>query len=239
VPMSGLREAVAATAVAATGQRPEEGAVLAPGADRAGALVDEATAKDALAGFGVQVPKGGSVAGRDLLPAAASGLTAPLVLKVTGLAHKSEAGGVALGLDQDAVLDAADTMPDGTYLIEEMVQGTVAELLLGVVRDPAHGFVLTLGAGGVLAELWDDTVNLLIPARAGAVEAALRSLRIWPLIAGYRGKPAANLDAIIASVMALQDYVIAHAPHISEVEINPLMCTSDAAIAADALLRQS
>ena len=239
VPMSGLREAVTAAAVAATGQSPEEGAVLAPGADRESALVDEAKAKAALAGFGMQVPKGGSVAARDMLPAAAAGLTAPLVLKVTGLAHKSEAGGVALGLDQVSVMDAADAMPTGTYLLEEMVQGTLAELLLGVVRDPAHGFVLTVGAGGVLAELWDDTANLLIPARGEAVEAALRSLRIWPLIAGYRGKPAANLDAIIAAVMALQDYVIAHAPHISEVEINPLMCTPDAAIAADALLRKS
>jgi len=67
----------------------------------------------------------------------------------------------------------------------------------------------------------------------------LRSLRIWPLIEGYRGKPAADLPAVIAAVMGVQDYVIANADRVSEVEINPLMCTPDGAIAVDALLRQA
>lgn len=154
-----------------------------------------------------------------------------------GLAHKSEAGGVRLGLSPDAVVAVAWEMPAGSYLLEEMVQGAVVELLVGVLRDPAHGFVLTLGAGGVLTELWRDTVSLLVPARAETVERALYSLRIWPLIEGYRGKPAADLDAIVAAVMAVQDYVIANVDDVSEIEINPLMCTPDAALAVDALLR--
>jgi acetyl-CoA synthetase len=130
-------------------------------------------------------------------------------------------------------------MPEGAYLLEEMVQGAVAELLVGVLRDPAHGFVLTVGAGGVLAELWQDTASVLVPASAQAVEGTLRSLRIWPLVEGYRGKPAADLDAILAAIMGVQEYVIANAAHVSEVEVNPLMCTPDAAIAVDALLRQA
>jgi len=163
----------------------------------------------------------------------------PLVLKVTGLAHKAEAGGVRLGLAADEVAAVAGEMPEGSYLVEQMVQGAVAELLVGVLRDPAHGFVLTVGAGGVLAELWQDTASLLIPASAEAVKDALRSLRIWPMIEGYRGKPAADLAAIIAAILAVQDYVIANADRVSELEINPLMCTPDAAIAVDALLRQA
>lgn len=237
VPMSGLSEAVAAAAVAATMREPEDVMVLLPAADRDAELVDEGAAKAALAEFGVPVPMGAQVADLDALDSAAAKLNGPLVLKVTGLAHKSEAGGVRLGLTPDTVVAAAREMPMGGYLLEEMVQDAVAEVLVGVLRDPAHGFVLTLGAGGVLTELWQDTASLLIPARAEAVEGALRSLRIWPLIEGYRGKPAANLDAIVAAVTAVQDYVIANADSVSEVEINPLMCTPDAAVAVDALLR--
>lgn len=239
IPMSGLREAITAAAVAASLAAPEDAGVLAPGLDRDAQLVGEVEAKAALATCGMAVPEGRHVESRAGLATAAHELQAPLVLKVTGLAHKSEAGGVRIGLSAVEVSCAAEAMPDGAYLLEQMVQGTVVELLLGVVRDPAHGFVLTLGAGGVLTELWQDTATVLVPARAQTVEVALRSLRIWPLIEGYRGKAGADLDAIIAAIMALQDYVIANVDRISEVEINPLMCTADAAIAADALLRQS
>ncbi|MEP3442469.1 MAG: acetate--CoA ligase family protein [Sulfitobacter sp.] len=239
VPMNGLREAITAADVAARLAAPEEVSVLAPGPDREAELVGEVEAKAALASHGLSVPEGRFVEDRGGLSAAAASLEGPLVLKVSGLAHKSEAGGVKVGLAANEVVRMAEAMPEGSYLLEQMVQGTVVELLLGVVRDPAHGFVLTLGAGGVLTELWQDTATVLVPARAQTIEAALRSLRIWPLIEGYRGKPGAKLAAIIDAVMALQDYVIANADSISEVEINPLMCTADAAIAADALLRQA
>lgn len=239
VPMFGLTEAIAAASVAARMGAPDNAPVLAPGADRMAQLVDEGAAKAALAEYGVPVPKGAQVADIDGLSALASQLVGPLVLKVTGLAHKSEAGGVRLGLLPDEVVAMAQTMPNGGYLLEEMVQGAVAELLIGVLRDPAHGFVLTVGAGGVLTELWQDTASLLVPACADTVEAALRSLRIWPLIAGYRGKPAANLDAIIDAIMGVQNYIVANADRVSEVEINPLMCTPETAIAVDALLRES
>ena len=239
VPMNGLTEAVAAAAVAANMHPPEEVMVLLPEGDREGSIISEGAAKTALARHGLDVPRGIEVVDAAGLDAAASGLNGPLVLKVTGLAHKSEAGAVRLGLAPDAVEGAARDMPAGSYLVEEMVQGAVAELLIGVLRDPAHGFVLTVGAGGVLTELWQDTASLLVPARADTVERALRSLRIWPLIEGYRGKPAANLDKILAAVMAVQDYVVANAQCVNEIEINPLICTTDAAIAADALLRQA
>lgn len=238
VPMMGLREAVAAAAVAATLHMPEEVMVLVPGAARNGVLIDEGAAKAALAEFGVPVPRG-TVTDLEGLAAATAILDGPLVLKVTGLAHKSEAGAVRLGLRPDEVVAVARSRPQGAYLVEQMVQGAVAELLVGVLRDPAHGFVLTVGAGGVLAELWRDTASLLVPASAASVESALRSLRIWPMIAGYRGKPAADLDAVVAAIMGVQEYVIANADRVSEVEINPLMCTPDAAIAVDALLRQA
>jgi acetyl-CoA synthetase len=127
-------------------------------------------------------------------------------------------------------------MQAGSYLVEEMVQGSVAELLVGVTRDPAHGFMLTLGAGGVLTELWQDTVSLLLPVTQEDIAAALSHLRIYPLLTGYRGKPAADLETVCSAVLAVQDCVIAQADRIGEVEINPLICTPTAAVAADALM---
>ncbi|MCX7566006.1 acetate--CoA ligase family protein [Sulfitobacter sp. F26169L] len=236
VAISGLTEAIAAASIAASLAKPVAQPVLNAGADREAVLVDEAQAKAALSGFGVLVPKGATVRRMEGLKTVAASLTAPLVLKVTGLAHKSEACGVRLGLAVDEVFTAAQVMPEGAYLVEEMVQEAVVELLIGVTRDPAHGFVLTLGAGGVLTELWQDTASMLIPADPGSVVAALKSLRIWPLIEGYRGKSGADLNAIIRAVMGVQEYVIVNASRVSEVEINPLMCTPDTAVAVDALL---
>jgi succinyl-CoA synthetase beta subunit len=130
-------------------------------------------------------------------------------------------------------------MPPGRFLIEEMVTDGVAELLVGVLRDPAHGFVLTLGAGGVLAELWNDTVSLLVPESREAVRLALQGLRIAPLLAGYRGKPGADIDKILDAIDAVQSYVTTHAATLAEVEINPLIVTPTRAVAADALIRKA
>jgi len=233
-PLQGLREAIAAAEVAATLRAPLAEPALIPGKEGDARLVPEADAKALLAAHGVAVPNGVSGTARDISMADLAG---PLVLKVSGLAHKSETGGVRLNLALQDVAQAAQDMGGGSYLLEEMVQGVVAELLIGITRDPAHGFVLTLGAGGVLTELWRDTVSLLVPSDATAVESALRQLRIWPLINGYRGKPAADLQAIVDAILGVQAYVVANAKVVSEVEVNPLMCTPTRAIAVDALIR--
>jgi len=159
------------------------------------------------------------------------------VLKADGLAHKTEAGGVRLNLTHDALPRAAQAMPADTFLVEEMVTGTVAELLIGVLRDPPHGFVLTLGAGGILTELLDDTVSVLLPVDRNTCAQALSGLKMAPVLDGYRGAPGADLDAVLDAIAAVQAYVIAHADSLEEVEINPLLCTPDRAVAADALTR--
>ena len=94
---------------------------------------------------------------------------------------------------------------------------------------------MTLGAGGTLTELLQDTANLLVPASAEDIDAALDSLRIGPVLRGFRGKPPCDRTAIIAAVMAVQNYVVAKHGALAEIEINPLICTATAAVAADAL----
>ncbi|WP_299850202.1 acetate--CoA ligase family protein [uncultured Roseovarius sp.] len=240
IPMHGLDDTLTAIEAAAFVGRaaPCPDPLLLPGPVTEPRLLNEADAKAALAEFGLETPRSARAAMREALPDAVAGLSLPVVLKAEGLAHKTETGGVAIGLQTaEAVIDAAAKMPAESFLVEEMISGTVAELLIGVVRDPAHGFVLTLAAGGTLTEILQDSTSLLLPTTEDEISNALDRLRIAPLLAGYRGKPGASRAAIITSVLAVQAYVSAHAKCLDEVEINPLICTPTRAVAADALIR--
>ncbi|MCE8521999.1 acetate--CoA ligase family protein [Ruegeria pomeroyi] len=237
VPLMGLREALAAAEAAASLRAPDPVPLCLPGLGAAERLLDEGAAKAALAAHGLTVPRN-RTARADGMAQAVEGMRGPFAVKGVGLAHKSDHGAVRLGVAAADIARVASEIGTPEVLVEEMVSDTVAELLVGVVRDPAHGFVLTLGAGGVLTELMRDTVSLLVPAAPEAIRAGLEQLRIAPLLAGYRGKPGANMDAILEAVAAVQDYVLAHAETLGEVEINPLLATPDRAVAVDALIRK-
>lgn len=253
-PVAGLGEALAAAEaladVGAAWARPAPAPVLMPSGGAASpgdgppsaaqaALLDERMAKHALASHGVPVPAGLVAGSPPEAAEAAEALGFPVALKALGLAHKTEHGAVRLGLhDAAAVAEAARSMPapDG-YLVEAMVTGGVAELLLGVTRDPAHGLALTLGAGGTLTEILRDSRTLLLPVTERDVRTALESLRLWPVLAGHRGRAAADLEGALAAVMAVQAFAAAEADRLEELEINPLILTAQGAFAADALLR--
>ena len=239
IPLSGLREALMATQAAITLPAADlDIDVCAAPAAQAGSMITEAAAKIALAAYGLRIPQQrttDTIADIDLFD-----MPFPVVLKGAGIAHKTEAGAVALSLpNAQAVQSAANAMSTKQFLIEEMITGTVAELLIGVVKDPAHGFVLTIGAGGTLTELLQDSASILIPSSKANIKQFLTSLKIHKLLLGYRGGSAADIAGIIDAIMAVQDYVLANVEHLQEIEINPLICTPDAAIAADALIRTS
>ena len=235
IPFFGMREALAAMEAAATIAPPSPLPLCLPGNGAATAPLTETQAKSALAAHGLAVPRSRTGAA-DQVAQAATDLTVPFAVKGVGLAHKTEAGAVRLGIAHADLAQTAIDIGTPDVLIEEMITDGIVELLIGVTRDPAHGFVLTLGAGGVLTEVLRDTASLLIPASAAAMRAALDTLAMAPLLRGYRGKPAANTDAIIAAIEAVQAYVLAHAGTLSEVEINPLICTPQRAVAVDALI---
>ncbi|WP_421702363.1 acetate--CoA ligase family protein [Aliiroseovarius sp.] len=236
VPILGLDEAVMAAEAAAKWRPPVSEPVCLPGAERNGRVLSEAEAKSALVAHGLDIPKARSGSNPAEL---ASEVSFPLVLKGEGIAHKTEAGAVALGLtNTEEVTEAAAKMPTESFLVEEMITGGVAELLIGVTRDPAHGFVLTLAAGGTLTELLQDSASLLVPASRVSIEQALSRLKMYKLLQGYRGAPAADIDAILDAVDAIQSYVLANADRLEEVEVNPLICTPTRAVAADALIKE-
>ncbi|MCB2109948.1 MAG: acetate--CoA ligase family protein [Defluviimonas sp.] len=236
VPLMGLDAALGALKAAQTppgraGWRPVP--ALRPRPTR---LLDEAEGKRLLDVAGVAIPCG--VTGRTLAEAGrkAAGLRPPLVLKGLGLAHKTEAGAVRLGL---ASLDGQAEM-DGVsgYLVEEMVSDAVAEVLIGLRRDPVYGVTLTLGLGGVAAELLADTVTLVLPVGEAEVREALRRLRLWPLLDGYRGRPEADVAALARVAVALGQAMDAR-PQLEEIEINPILLRETGAVAVDALIREA
>ena len=242
VPLCGLDEALAAIDLAAwLGQdRAVAEPLLLPGGKRTGEVMDEAASKSALAGHGLRAPKNRLVAGAADAADAADDIGYPVVLKAMGHAHKTEAGAVAIGLaDHAAVQRAAAGMAGTGFLVEEMITGALAEVLIGITRDPAHGFVLTLGTGGVLAELIADTISLLVPAGRTEVRRAFAELKISRLVAGHRGGAAADLEKVFDAVDALQAYVLANAARVEEVEVNPLIVTATDAVAVDTLIREA
>ena len=198
-------------------------------------MLSEAEGKALLSAAGIAVPK--SVSSPTLVgaTAAAQGLTAPLALKGLGFAHKTEAGAVRLGLTS---LDGQAEMQGATgYLVEEMVTGAVAEILVGLQRDPVYGLTLTLGMGGVTAEVLADTVTLILPATADQILESLRGLRLWPLLDGYRGRPKADMAAL-ADLAVQLGALMASDASLEEIEINPVLVRQKGAVAVDALIRR-
>ena len=211
------------------------------GRTEGGGSIDEAAAKAMLAAAGLPVPEGRRVATLNEAVRVAESLGYPVVLKALGIAHKSEHGAVRLNLrDAQSVQAAASELGrlgNGLYL-ERMATGGVAELIVGVTRDPLFGPVMTIGSGGVLVELLKDSVTRLLPATRDDVETALRSLKLFPLLEGYRGRPKADLTAAIDAVLGIAEFAIAHAEKLEELDVNPLIVCAEGrgAWIADALL---
>lgn len=205
--------------------------------------LSEYEAKVELAASGLKVPEGRTAATAEEAATAAEVLGFPVVLKGLGVAHKTEAGAVKLNLaSRQEVLAAATAMAGvaSGYLVEKMVGKPVAELIIGAMRDPVAGPVLTIGAGGILVELLDDSAILTLPTTPDAIREAIGGLRIRRLLDGYRGGPAADFAALTEAVAAAASYVVSNASKLEELDINPLMVlpNGQGAVAADALIRR-
>lgn len=211
------------------------------------AMWDEVRSKAALATAGVPVPPGMVLSLRELEAVCADEsrpLPAefPLVIKAVGsdLAHKTELGGVALGIASRARLlaEANRMAPLGdSLLVEQMVGNAVAELIVGIGRDPQFGLFLTLGAGGIFVELLRQVEQVLLPATRADIEAALARLPLHAVLAGYRGKPGCDMPALVDAIEAVVRFALANADRLEELDVNPLLALPSGAVAVDALIR--
>ncbi|MGI5459742.1 acetate--CoA ligase family protein [Streptomyces sp. CA-249302] len=197
------------------------------------------TVRELLASYGLAFPAAEFVTDADQAAEAAHRVGHPLALKAMGLAHKTEAGGVALHLADGAALRAAfRRMRVATgaerYAVEAMATPPYAhELIVGVRRDPAFGPVALVGIGGVTAELLADTALALAPLTHARARALLLELRHAPLLTGWRGAPPVHLDAAAAALCAVARAAAEH-PELAELEVNPLLVHPGGALALDA-----
>lgn len=212
--------------------------------------LDEAASKQWLAEYGLSIPAGLTTDRAGLADAAAL-IEYPLALKAVGrdIGHKTELGVVALGLaDRDALLATAATMAprlreagheSDRWLVEQVVPGTVAELIVGVVRDPVTGPALVIGSGGILAELVRETRTLLLPAERTDIRRAIESLAVGRVLAGYRGSDGGDIDAAVDACAAITRFTATHIDRIAKLDVNPLVvgAPGQGAVAADALVR--
>ncbi|MGH2877672.1 MAG: GNAT family N-acetyltransferase [Solirubrobacteraceae bacterium] len=187
------------------------------------------------------------VTGPEEAAAAAIALGVPCALKAIaeGLIHKSDAGGVRLGLDGaeqvrragveiEASVGAAGHRLDG--LVVQPMTPSGVELIVGVAGDPSFGPVLACGAGGVAAELIKDVAVRITPLTDIEARAMLRSLRTFPLLDGYRGAPRCDLPAIEDVLLRVSAMVEAH-PAIVELDCNPVVASPDGVVIVDARVR--
>jgi acetate---CoA ligase (ADP-forming) len=196
--------------------------------------------KKLLSAAGVRTPLESFVTSADEAAEAADWIAGPVVMKLSapGLIHKTEVGGVRLGIRGGARASAAFeemTSPgrlarfcvvaDGVFVQEMLAEGL--DLLVSAHGDEVFGPVLTIGAGGVAAEIDRDVAHLAIPFDDGELVRALRGLRLWPLLAGFRGGPPCDLLVLARAARAIAEAYVSEASTIAEIEVNPLRVLVD------------
>lgn len=226
----------------------ERPAGIAPGAgDKwrrrlgTGVPLEENAALSLLSDYGIPTPRRQLVSDEEELIQAASRLSYPLALKtaVPGILHKSDVGGVVLGIaDAQALSRAYADMRlrlGAPAMIAEMSSKGV-ELALGAVVDPQWGAVIIVSAGGVLMELLDDKSFALAPVSPTWAESMVASLKIHRLLGGYRGSPSVDLEGVLDSIVRLSWLAADLKEFVSEIDVNPLIVNADGCIAVDALV---
>ena len=124
-------------------------------------------------------------------------------------------------------------------LVEAMAEGAIAELIVGVDRDPAVGLYIAIGAGGIWVEVAQDHTVLPLPASMERIRGAVEGLALAPVLRGARGRPAADIDAIVKSIHSIARFAVDHADRLEEMDVNPLIIrpAGHDPVAADALIR--
>lgn len=196
---------------------------------------------DLLADYGLPGPKSALAKTPADAAVQAARIGFPVAIKVVSpqASHKTEVGGVVLGLaDEAAVRGAAERVAAALaardpraklegFLIQEMVDGL--EIILGVREDPQFGPFMLIGLGGVQVEVLRDVAIRLLPIDEASAREMIRSLRGAPLFGPFRGRTARDIDAVVRAMTGLSRLFIEHRAWLSELEINPLMVLSDGA----------
>lgn len=220
--------------------------ILQAGTD--GEILSETDSKALLEAYGIPVTKALAARSAAEAQALAAEIGYPIVLKVHSpqITHKTDVGGVALNVRNaaglaiayDEVVSSARAKAPAAEILGVTVQKMVqladgVELIAGMKKDATFGAVLMVGAGGITAELYRDRALGLPPLNESLARRMLESLKSWPLLTGFRGRPAANVDRLVEVLIRLS-YLVAHNPEIRELDVNPLFVAATNVVALDA-----
>ena len=198
-------------------------------------------AREALIDLGIAVPPGVVLGAHDDLATVVSALRPPYVLKAGWLEHKSEHGGVVLGLASIAELQSefdvmVNKLGQGEYVVEEQdLRADVVEVLIGGRQDHDFGALIAVGAGGTETELHRDACIELAPVDHQTALSMIGRLSCLPLLEGWRGRSAVDVDALAHLIVMVSEAIASNA-QIREFEINPIRVAPDGALAVDALI---
>lgn len=209
-------------------------------------LLTEVESKQLLHEAGIPVVMAHLASDPDRAVAIADEVGYPVVMKIvsTDIAHKSDVGGVVVGLqDAGAVREAFEAMMqrvaqaapsakiDGVAIQSMAKQGT--EVIVGSTTDPQFGPVLMFGLGGVFVEVLKDVAFRVVPLEGRDAKQMVREIKGLPILQGVRGQDPADLEAIESLILGLSDFIESH-PEIAELDLNPVFAYPDGAVAVDA-----
>ena len=212
-------------------------------------VLDEQDSKSLLKKNGFNIPEGvvclDKIDSNDL-----SSLSFPVALKMVSskILHKTELNAVILNIKSELELKAAfenmrssvsNVAPDllsDKYLVEEMANTPIAELIVGIRSDTQFGLALTIGSGGVLVDLIGDVSTIILPTHSGEIKEVIKRLKVFKLLDGFRGKPKVKLDFVVDAIMKLIIFAQENLNSISEIEINPMFVYEDSVLMVDALI---
>lgn len=183
---------------------------------------------------GVPRPREALTRTRDEALAFVHSLTGPVVAKASGLGHKTERNAVRLDADVALVWDELAAVGDGAVVVAEQVRAEL-ELIAGGLRDPQFGTIVSIGLGGVAAEVFRDVAFILYPAQPGELAGAIGRLRCASLFDGYRGRPPVDRVALWRIVAAIGDLLVRD-PEVMEVDVNPILVRDGCPLVIDALV---
>jgi acyl-CoA synthetase (NDP forming) len=223
--------------------------LLTKARERGRRTLSETESKALLQMAGIRIPREKVVQNGAEAAAAAREMGFPIVLKIVSpdIAHKTEVGGVKLGLaSAEEVQHACDEMltriqsnQPGAHiegvLVAEMLKGL--EVILGTTTDSTFGPVVMFGVGGVFVESFKDVAFRLIPLDREDAAAMLSEIKGAPLLDGFRGSAAVNKDSIVDALMQLSELALRFRGYIEEIDVNPVLATPQGAVAVDALVK--
>lgn len=211
--------------------------------------LDEWEAKTLISGEGIIIPKGVKSNSENILKNA-NKIGFPLVVKLLNkdILHKTDLGAVELNIQNAMQLKKSvisirdnfepykDKYDSNSFLLEEMVPAPICELIIGIKRDRHFGLVLTLGSGGIFADLFKDYQLLLLPVQRDEILQKIMTLKVGKLIGGYRGLAGSSLNMLVDCIERLIMIISKNGSGIAEIEINPMFVFKEKVIAIDALL---